>query len=200
MVAARDIQPPALSPDEYLDWEPKQLEKYEYLEGQVHAMTGGTINHGRLGIRFTSLFDTHLENTRCIAGNSDIKINICGSANYTYPDASVTCDERDLSNSQYITYPCLLVEILSDSTEGYDRGEKFRLYRKNPSLIDYLMVNSTKIEMDLYHKNEAGEWIIINYQAGDIICLESINLRFPIEQVYRGLTLTTESPTTAPSE
>ncbi|MGK7944015.1 MAG: Uma2 family endonuclease, partial [Microcystaceae cyanobacterium] len=87
----------------------------------------------------------------------------------------------------YFTYPCLSVEVLSDSTEAYDRGNKFRLYRQNPALKDYLLVSSKQIEMDLYHKNDAGEWIIINYKKGDVIKLKSINLSFPIEKVYRNL-------------
>ena len=67
------------------------------------------------------------------------------------------------------------------------------MYRHNPSLQDYLLVSSTSIEIDLYHKNDAGDWIIINYQEGDIIELKSINLSFTLEQVYRGLVLTPES-------
>ncbi|NEP18858.1 MAG: Uma2 family endonuclease, partial [Leptolyngbya sp. SIO4C1] len=117
------------------------------------------------------------------------KVNIPETNNYTYPDISVTCDERDKANTQYVAYPCLIVEVFSESTEAYDRGGKFRLYRQNPALKDYLLVSSTRIEMDLYHKNEAGEWLIVNYQPGDTVDLESINFSFSIEQVYRGLTL-----------
>ena len=105
--------------------------------------------------------------------------------------------DRDKTSTQYITYPCLIVEVLSSSTESYDRGGKFRLYRKNPSLRDYLLVSSTRIEMDLYHKNDAGEWVIQNYQEGDIIELKSIDLRFPIEQVYRNLILVPEPEVTS---
>lgn len=192
MIAANDSTP-RLTPDEYLVWEEVQLEKYEYINGEVYAMSGGSVNHGRIAIRLTSLFDTHLDGSDCITGNSDIKVKIVEAQNYTYPDASVTCDERDKTTTQYITYPCLIVEVLSDGTEAYDRGGKFRLYRQNPVLQDYLLVSSTQIEMDLYHKNEAGDWVIINYKPGDTIELTSINLRFAIEQVYRGLTLTPET-------
>lgn len=194
MIAAKD-NAPRLTPDEYFVWEATQLEKHEYIDGKVYAMSGGSINHGRIAIRFTAMFDSYLENTGCITGNSDVKVNIFGSNNYTYPDASVTCDDRDKTTTQYITYPCLIVEVLSASTEAYDRGGKFRMYRQNPALIDYLLVSSTSIEIDLYHKNEAGDWLIINYKAGDQIELKSINLNFPIEQVYRGLTFTPETPT-----
>jgi Uma2 family endonuclease len=156
-------------------------------------MSGGSVNHGRIAIKLTSMFDAHLDNSHCITGNSDIKVKVVTTTNYTYPDASVICDERDRNTTQYITYPCLIVEVLSDSTEAYDRGGKFRMYRNNPVLQDYLLVSTAKIEMDLYHKNDTGDWVIINYQVGDIVELKSIDLSFPIEQVYRGLTLTSES-------
>ncbi|MDL5056087.1 Uma2 family endonuclease [Geitlerinema calcuttense] len=192
MSLAKD-PPTALTPEEYFEWEEKQLEKHELIDGQVYAMSGGSVNHGRIAIRFTTLFDTHLDGSNCITGNSDIRINILETNNYTYPDASVTCDERDKTTNQYITYPCLIVEVLSPRTEAYDRGSKFRMYRKNPILKDYLLVNYTSIEMDLYHNNDAGDWLILNYKQGDIIELKSINFTFPIEQVYRGLTLTPEA-------
>jgi Uma2 family endonuclease len=165
---------PRFTPEEYFAWEETQLEKHEYIGGEVYAMSGGSVNHGRIAIRFTAMFDTHLEGSNCITGNSDIKINIVGTNDYTYPDASVTCDDRNKTTTQYITYPCLIVEVLSPSTEAYDRGGKFRMYRRNPALKDYLLVSSTKIEMDLYRKNDAGEWAIVNYQEGDIIELRSI--------------------------
>jgi Uma2 family endonuclease len=186
---------PHLSPEEYFAWEEQQLEKHEYINGQVYAMTGGSVNHSRIAIRFTTMFDTHLDPSSCITGNSDLKVNILGTTNYTYPDASVTCDEQDKANTQYISHPCLIVEVLSKSTEAYDRGGKFRMYQNNPALIDYLLVSSTTIEIDLYHKNDAGDWLIINYKPGDTIELKSIKLKFPIEQVYRGLTLEPETPT-----
>ncbi len=191
MIAAND-NVPRLTPAQYLVWEEAQQEKYEYIDGEIYAMGGGSVNHGRIAIRLTSLFEAHLEGGNCITGNSDIKVKSVVSQNYTYPDASVTCDERDRQTPQYITYPCLIVEVLSESTEAYDRGGKFRLYRQNPVLQDYLLVSSTKIEMDLYHKNEAGDWVIINYQPGDTIELKSIGLSFAIEHVYHGLTLTSD--------
>lgn len=194
MIAAKDSAS-RLTPDEYFAWEATQLEKHEYIDGKVYAIRGGSVNHGRIAIRFTAMLDSHLENTGCITGNSDVKVNIFGSNNYTYSDASVTCDDRDKTTTQYITYPCLIVEVLSASTEAYDRGGKFRMYRQNPVLIDYLLVSSTSIEIDWYHKNDAGDWLMINYKAGDTIELKSINLNFPMEQVYRGLTLTPETPT-----
>jgi Uma2 family endonuclease len=192
MIAAKENSP-LLTPDEYFAWEAQQLEKHEYIDGEVYAMSGGSKNHSLISVRFITLFANHLEGSGCETGNSDLRVNIAETDNYTYPDVTVTCDDRDKTTTQYITYPCLIVEVLSDSTEAYDRGGKFRLYRNNPVLQDYLLVSSTRIEIDLYHKNDAGEWVIINYQEGDTIELKSINLSFSIEQVYRGLVLTPES-------
>lgn len=192
MVAAKDTSP-QLTPEEYFAWEEKQLEKHEYIDGEVYAMSGGSKNHSLISVRFITLFANHLEDIGCETGNSDLRVNIAETNNYTYPDVSVSCDDRDKTTTQYITYPCLIVEVLSDSTEAYDRGSKFRTYRNNPILQDYLLVSSTRIEMDLYHKKDTGEWIIINYKEGDTVDLKSINLSFPIEQVYRSLVLTPEA-------
>lgn len=192
MIVAKD-KPTHLTPEEYFAWEEQQLEKYELIDSQIYAMSGGSVNHGRIAIKLTAMFDAHLEQSGCITGNSDIKINIVNTNNYTYPDASVTCDERDKNTPNYFTYPCLIVEVLSKNTEAYDRGGKFRMYQNNPVLKDYLLVSSTAIEIDLYHKNDAEQWMIINYGQGDTIELKSINLSFPIEQIYRGLNLTPES-------
>ncbi|MTJ12761.1 Uma2 family endonuclease [Anabaena sp. UHCC 0187] len=192
MIAAKD-NAAYLTPEEYFTWEEQQLEKHELIDGQVYAMTGGSVNHSRIAIRFTTMVDTHLDASSCIIGNSDLRVNIVGTNNYTYPDVSVACDDRDKTTTQYITYPCLIVEVLSKTTEAYDRGGKFRMYQNNPILKDYLLVSSTAMEIDLYHKNDAGQWMIINYGEGDTIELKSINLSFPMEQVYRGLSLEPEN-------
>ncbi|GAP97905.1 Uma2 family endonuclease [Leptolyngbya sp. NIES-2104] len=192
MIAAKE-NVPKLTPEEYFAWEEKQLEKHEYIDGEVYAMSGGSKNHSLISVRFITLFSNHLEDSSCETGNSDLRVNIVETNDYTYPDVSVTCDDRDKATTQYITYPCLIVEVLSPSTEAYDRGGKFRMYRNNPNFQDYLLVSSTSIEIDLYHKNEAGDWLIINYKEGDTVELKSINLKFSIEHVYRGLVLTPES-------
>jgi Uma2 family endonuclease len=99
----------------------------------------------------------------------------------------VSCDNRDKTTIKYITYPCLIVEVLSESTEAYDRGNKFFRYRQNPQLQDYLLVSSQDVAIDLYRKNSSGRWEILNFRAGDMVELQSVNLTFPIEQVYRGI-------------
>ncbi|MBJ7901203.1 MAG: Uma2 family endonuclease [Cyanobacteria bacterium RI_101] len=180
---------PILTSAEYFAWEEKQSQKHEYIDGQIYAMSGGSVNHGRIGIRLTTLLETRLQDGACLPGNSDVKIRIPNSQNYTYPDASVTCDPRDRETPDYFSYPCLIIEVLSPSTEAYDRGGKFRLYRQNPALKDYLLVSSTSIEADLYSQDDLGQWRLLSYQSGDIITLPSLNLRFSLDDLYQGLTL-----------
>jgi Uma2 family endonuclease len=172
------------TPEEYFAWEEQQLEKHELIDGHVYAMSGGTQNHSAIALNIGILIKSNLRGSKCRIFNSDLKVNIFNSSNYTYPDLSVTCDDRDRENAIYITYPCLIVEVLSSSTEAYDRGKKFEKYRRNPNLIDYVLVSSEEISVDIYHKNDAGEWMILSYRSGDKVELKSIDLSLPIEQFY----------------
>jgi len=181
------MQSPKLTPEEYFAWEEQQLDRHEYINGEVYAMSGGTQNHSRISLKFGALLDSHLSNGNCRVFNADCRVKIVETNDYTYPDVSVSCDRRDQTTEQYITYPCLIVEVLSDSTEAYDRGKKFFRYRQNPQLQDYVLVSSKEIAIDLYCKTENERWEIINYRAGEIVELQSVNLSFPIEQVYRGI-------------
>jgi Uma2 family endonuclease len=183
MVAVKDNFP-RFTPEEYFAWEEQQLERHEYLDGEVYAMSGGTQNHSDIAMNFGAMLKAHLKGSGCKTFNSDLKIKIFESNKYTYPDLSVTCDDRDKTTPQYISYPCLIVEVLSPSTEAYDRGNKFKMYRRNPTLIDYVLVESDRMAIDLYRKDEAGNWYILNYEAGESIELKSIGLTFPIDRVY----------------
>jgi Uma2 family endonuclease len=186
MVALRDDFP-RFTPEEYFAWEEQQLERHEYMDGEVYAMSGGTINHGDIAGNFLSLLKIHLRGRGCKTLNSDCRVSIVGSTKYVYPDLSVTCDDRDKTTAQYITYPCLIVEVLSSSTEAYDRGNKFKMYRRNLSLQEYVLVSAEAVEIELFRKSDGDNWKIINYQVGDIVELQSVNLTVPIEQIYEDI-------------
>jgi Uma2 family endonuclease len=187
-IPARSPHPRFANPEEYFAWEERQEVRHEYIDGEVYAMSGGTINHSLIALNFGSLLRNHLSGSGCLTLNSDARVKINLSERFVYPDVSVTCDERDRSTPQYITYPCLIIEVLSDSTEAYDRGEKFKKYRRNPNLQEYVLVNSNKIAIDLYSRDEDGKWYIINYEAGEQIELKSINLTLSIELIYENVT------------
>lgn len=194
MIAARDHSP-RFTPEEYFAWEEQQLHRHEYINGEVYAMTGGTLNHGRIALNFSSLLKIHLRGSGCQLGNSDCRVNIHASNHYVYPDVSVTCDERDKTKTQYITYPCLIIEVLSPSTESYDRGNKFKLYRRNPCLQEYVIVDAETMAIEIFRKTDENKWQIIDHEPGDMVELASIKLTFPIEQVYEDIIFATESVT-----
>ncbi len=186
MIAVRDDFP-KLTPEEYFDWEEQQQIRHEYIDGEVYAMTGGTLNHSEIASNLNFLLKSHLRKGGCRVFNSDARVNIHNSNDYVYPDASVSCDERDRSATKFLSHPCLIIEVLSASTEAYDRGDKFGLYRRSPSLQDYLLVSTNKIAIDIYHKNDQGRWEIISYAAGDLVELDCINLTLPIEEVFENI-------------
>lgn len=175
------------TPEEYFQWEEGQQVRHEYIDGEVYAMSGGTQNHGRIASNIIFILKGHLRGGGCQVGNSDCRVNILETNDFVYPDVSITCDDRDRTAVQAIKYPCLVVEVLSPSTANYDRGDKFRMYRRNPVLQDYLLVDAEKIAIDLYRHNELGNWEIVNYQAGDTIKLQSVNLSCLIEDIYEDI-------------
>ena len=186
MVAAREYLP-RFTPEEYFVWEERQLERHEYINGEVYAMSGGTVIHSQIASNFNRLLGNHLRGSGCKTLNSDCRVNVLGMDKYVYPDTSVTCDERDKTTTQYITHPCLIVEVLSPSTEAYDRGNKFKMYRRNPSLQEYVLVSTDVIEIELFRKIDTEDWRIINYQAGDSMELKSVNLTFLIDEIYEDI-------------
>jgi Uma2 family endonuclease len=189
MIAVRENSP-RFTPEEYFAWEEHQNCRHEYLNGEVYAMSGGTLNHSEIAGNFHFILKAHMRGSGCQVRNSDARVNIVNSTDYTYPDLSVTCDERDRSNTQYITYPCLIVEVLSPGTEAYDRGNKFRMYRQNSNLQEYVLVDANSMAIEIFRRNNGNNWQIIDYGAGDTVELTSVNLTFEIEQVYEEIIFT----------
>jgi Uma2 family endonuclease len=197
MVAVREYLP-RFTPEEYLAWEKTQDLRHEYLDGEVYAMTGGTVNHGSITVNVSTILRNHLEDGGCRVLSSDVKVAIQASNDYVYPDVSVTCDEEDRRATKFISRPCIIVEVLSPSTEAYDRGSKFNLYRRSTSLQEYILVSTQEIAIDMYRKNDRGRWEILSYRSNDTIELDSIDLKFPIDRVFKGIVFDPQ-PETLPS-
>ena len=199
MIAAQE-KFPKLTPEEYFAWEEQQRDRHEYLNGEVYPMSGGTINHSDIAGNILSQLKQHMRGSGCKVLNSDARVNILKTTDYVYPDLSVTCDDRDKTTAQYITYPCLVVEVLSPSTEAYDRGDKFKMYRRNPKLKEYLLVSSEDIAIDLFRRTGPDTWQILSYQAGDIIELKSVNLTLPVEAIYEDIVFEPAVPAVGEAE
>jgi Uma2 family endonuclease len=178
---------PRFTPAEYLEWEEQQEFRNEFVKGEVYAMTGGTINHSKIAVNLTISIGSHLQSGNCQLLNSDAKVKVAESEAFFYPNLSVSCDERDNNADKFISHPCLIIEVLSPATEAYDRGEKFRLYRRSPSLQEYVLVSTTAINVEVFGRDNRGQWLFTAYSAGDIVELNSITCSFPIEQIYAGI-------------
>ena len=159
--------------------------KYEYFDGQVYAMAGGTLDHGRMGINVCSTLTDKLaeRGSPCRVYNSDVAVRL-SPAHFTFPDATVTCDERDRGRVLEIQSPRVILEVLSDSTEARDRGDKFRRSREHPAVQEYVLV-STKCQLvELYRRSPQG-WVLHVYGPGDTVELASLDISFPLAALYK---------------
>jgi Uma2 family endonuclease len=182
MVANPDYK--YMSFQEYLEWEERQEFKYEYLNGKVYAMTGGTLTHNDIALNLASTLKTRLRERRCRVNMADAKVCVSDAGPCYYPDVVVSCDERDRQATRYLQYPSLIVEVLSPSTEAYDRGGKFTQYRRIQTLREYVLIDAEKVSVECFRLNDRGFWELHPYEIGDEVELTSIDLRFPIALVY----------------
>ncbi|WP_009543207.1 Uma2 family endonuclease [Crocosphaera subtropica] len=175
-----------ISPETYSEGERVSPIKHEYRKGQVYAMVGAKKSHIVLGANLTTLLNIHLADSPCLVLNSDIKVRLEEANCYYYPDIAVVCDEREINNTDdFILYPVLLIEVLSKSTEAFDRGQKFSDYQTCPTLKEYVLIHQNEMKIECYYHNESGNWTEKIYQVGDEVEFFSINYRGSIEAIYR---------------
>jgi Uma2 family endonuclease len=177
-------QPHRLSPQEYLDWEATQDIKHEYLDGEVFAMTGGTIAHNLISGNFYALLKSHLRGKGCRVFIADVKVQVSERGAYFYPDVMVSCDERDRPAVNLIQHPCLIVEVLSPTTEAFDRGEKFRRYRQLSTLQEYVLIDATQISVDRFRRLSDTQWELQSFATEDTLELTSIGWQGAIALLY----------------
>ncbi len=187
MIAQRE--PGHMSVDEWRALERNSHDvKHEYIDGRVYAMSGGSLAHGRIGSNVVRTLEDALASAGipCDVYNSDVAARL-SPRRYTYPDASVTCDERDrpAPDKTEVQAPSVIVEVLSDSTEAYDRGRKFGLYRACPSVQEYVLVATKYQAVEIYRRTTQRWAIYQSYGPGDEIELTSLDIRFPLAALYR---------------
>jgi len=164
--------------------------KYEYIDGQVYLMSGGTANHARIGSNVVRALEDALGEGPYNVYNSDLSVRL-SETRYAFPDASVTCDERDQGEEDMVQSPRLIVEVLSDSTEAYDRGKKFALYRQCPTIEEYVLIATDHQAVEVFHRTPEG-WSAYHarlYGSGDTIELTSLKTQFPLAALYRRTTV-----------
>lgn len=181
---------PIISVKDYIQQEIKSNTKYEYHNGKIFALAGGSLNHGLISGNVYSEMRNKLKHNGsiCLPFNSDIKLHIEDTNSYVYPDTMVICGDIEKSDEDEnsVTNPILIVEVLSKSTAEYDRGDKFYLYRKIPTFREYVIIEQKKYVVDVHYKSDNSDlWKITRYEGLDkTIKLQSIGIEITMEELY----------------
>jgi Uma2 family endonuclease len=186
LVSSANENFPQFTPVEFLEWEAQQELRYEFVNGRISAITSD-VEHERIATNFFVMLQGHLQGTVCRVFNANVKVQILESHAFCYPDLSVSGDVQDRSANNFITHPCLIVEVVSPRSEVYDRGEKFALYRQATTLEEYVLVSTDKIGLDVYQRNALGNWDLSSYESGELVELKSVKFSFEIDRIYEQL-------------
>ena len=182
-----------ISPETYLELEQHSLLKHEYRQGQVYTIAGASNAHVLIALNVASALRNHSRGRGCLTYISDTKAHIESVNTYYYPDVIVSCDQRDRAFDNFLRYPCLIVEVLSSTTEAFDRGDKFADYRQINSLQEYVLISQTRIRVECFRRNLEGQWVLYTYGEADEIHLESVNFRCRVGDLYEDVSLAPQS-------
>lgn len=176
-----------LTPEDYLEFERKSEEKHEYFNGEIFAMSGAKRNHNKITTNLSGLVWQHLKGKNCESYANDMRVFVPATGLYTYPDLVVVCGEPLFQDDVFDTLlnPVLLIEVLSDSTEGYDRGKKFQHYRSIESLQEYILVSQTEARVEKYVRHGDGFWLLSEAVGLDSeIEFSVIECRILLREIY----------------
>lgn len=176
--------PPDLTPEQYLTFEAASPTKHEYFDGQIVAMAGATDAHVTIAGNLFAELRSHLRGSGCRVYISDMKARIDARNRFFYPDLLVTCDPRDTETPTYKRFAKLIVEVLSDSTESFDRGQKFSDYQTLDRLEEYVLISSQLRRIEIFRRHTDGLWIYQNYDDGETFQLKSIGYTGTFESLY----------------
>jgi len=165
--------------------------RYEYIDGDVYMMTGGTRRHAHLANTIGQILANLLQKRPCLVFNSDACVQL-SETRYVCPDAAVSCDPRDNDSEEameeedtFVRYPCLVVEVLSPGTRARDRGTKVKLYQECPTIQDYLIIDTEEPRVWHYQRQASDLWAIHMLGLDDSVMLTSIDASFPVAELYR---------------
>lgn len=181
---------------EYLDFEVNSLERHEFINGDIIPMTGGTPNHNRIILNIGSTLNFAFKGQPLDVFVSDQRLWIREENIYIYPDIMVVQGELELQSGRKDTIinPCCIIEVLSNSTQGYDKDEKFKAYRTIPSFQEYVLVNQYSPHIEHYRKTDANQWLFTEYQGlSSILALGIGGITIPLNDIYDKVNFETEN-------
>jgi Uma2 family endonuclease len=180
-----------ITEEQYLALDRAAEVRSEFVDGEMFAMAGASLRHVRIQQNLAGELHAGLRGTRCEALGSDLRIKVSGQA-YLYADVSVACDPVTADDyDDSLANPVVIFEVLSPSTEKYDRGLKFQLYRTLGSLKDYILVNQEQVRIEQFTRRPDGTWTLRDYQGLDQeLNVDSIGVSIPLERIYRRVSIT----------
>ncbi len=185
---------PRLTPEQYLELDRASEFRNEYYNGRMYAMSGGTYTQAIIAGNLTSAL-RNATGPRCIATQSDVRVRVSPTGLYTYPDVVVVCGDPKYidGRNDTVANPILIAEILSTSTEAYDRGFKSTQYRKLESLQEYLLVSQSEPHVEVFRRQSSGDWLLSEADGLDAACrLESVASRIQLKDIYSQVIFATE--------
>ncbi len=182
------------APEDYLEKEEKSSTKHEYRQGQIYAMAGASNNHVLITLNLATMLRNHLRGSGYRTYVSDTKIQIESINTYYYPDITISCDQRGRAFENFLCYPCLVVEVLSSTTEAFDRGDKFADYRHLDSLQDYILISQSRINIECFRRNIENQWVLHPYGEVDRFHLASLDFQCAVTDVYEEVDLSSIAP------
>lgn len=176
-----------MTADDYLAWEELQEEKHEFVLGETFAMGGARREHVVVSLNMATSLKQHLRGTPCRTYISDMKLQVEQMDAYYYPDVMVSCDKSDQRAEQFLTQPSLIVEVLSDSTEAYDRGDKFAAYRKISSLKEYVLVDIKNRRVECFVRTADNDWLFHDYSSESVCRFSSVEVDVPLTDIFEDI-------------
>lgn len=175
-----------LSYSEYLALEATAETKHDFVNGELYAMAGGTLEHGALSAALARELGTALAGRPCRAFSSDVRVRVLSTGASFYPDLTIVCGqvETPTDDQQAIANPKVIVEVLSEGTEAYDRGAKASHYRRVPSLREYVLVSQAEPRVEVQRLNDRGIWELHFFGPGDRLELTSLGISVQLDAVY----------------
>ncbi len=184
--STREVPSTYMTEEEYLAFDRASDWKHEYVGGKVIAMSGGTVFHGGVAVGIAGEFRVTLRGRKCRVYSADVRVNIPEKRSYVYPDVSVVCgrpEYRDTTKDTILN-PKVIVEVLSPSSDDYDRGEKFDLYRSIPSLMHYVIAAQDKPLLEVHTRQDDGSWHCTVYGPGMKAAFTAIGCELEMDLVY----------------
>ena len=184
---ARQFQQRFYTPEEYLELEDRAEHKSEYLDGEIVALTGTSLNHNRVAKNIAFAIEGEISRTPCEVFFAEIKVWIEARNYFTYPDVMVLCGKKQLykNRSDTVTNPQIIIEVLSKSTERYDRNDKFYAFWTLDSLAEYVLVDQYRMRVEYFKQTSEKEWMLrVFTQPDETLVLQSINLEIPLSDIY----------------